>query len=145
MCASHQFECDNGQCIPFSWSCDGENDCSDASDEKEHCRGSTFFFFFSSTRLLSSRFIDVLWNTRVSSLHPESSQSTRVRFPLQKSRCHQNLSVGKLRRHRNKSCFYLFNRILCVHCLRRSTRHENGVTGRLLNRCLNEVHGRRKE
>ena len=39
VCASHQFECASGRCIPFSWSCDGENDCDDASDENEHCRG----------------------------------------------------------------------------------------------------------
>ena len=39
VCASHQFECASGHCIPFSWSCDGENDCGDSSDENEHCRG----------------------------------------------------------------------------------------------------------
>lgn len=39
VCASHQFECASGRCIPFSWSCDGENDCDDSSDENEHCHG----------------------------------------------------------------------------------------------------------
>lgn len=39
VCASHQFECATGQCIPFSWLCDGEPDCPDGSDENEHCTG----------------------------------------------------------------------------------------------------------
>lgn len=37
-CSTHQFQCAKGQCIPDSWTCDGENDCGDGSDE-ELCTG----------------------------------------------------------------------------------------------------------
>lgn len=36
-CSRSQFECDDGQCIPFSWKCDEEFDCNDRSDEFD-CR-----------------------------------------------------------------------------------------------------------
>ncbi|XP_044737265.1 sortilin-related receptor-like [Chrysoperla carnea] len=32
-CPTHEFTCDNGNCIPSSWTCDGDNDCGDESDE----------------------------------------------------------------------------------------------------------------
>ncbi len=32
-CGATEFRCDNGECIPGSWVCDGDMDCSDASDE----------------------------------------------------------------------------------------------------------------
>ncbi|CAF4059973.1 unnamed protein product [Adineta steineri] len=33
-CADNEYRCLTGQCIPFVWLCDGEWDCSDASDEQ---------------------------------------------------------------------------------------------------------------
>ncbi|CAF4374104.1 unnamed protein product [Rotaria socialis] len=33
VCKEHQFQCRTGQCIELNWVCDGEWDCSDASDE----------------------------------------------------------------------------------------------------------------
>lgn len=33
-CNSNSMRCHNGQsCVPLHWLCDGENDCSDGSDE----------------------------------------------------------------------------------------------------------------
>ena len=32
-CASDQYTCSNGQCIPLVWECDGFLDCFDSSDE----------------------------------------------------------------------------------------------------------------
>ena len=32
--------CRNGQCLPASWACDGDKDCSDDSDEEQSvCSG----------------------------------------------------------------------------------------------------------
>lgn len=38
-CTIYQFQCANGKCIPKSWTCDKEDDCGDASDEKTDCIG----------------------------------------------------------------------------------------------------------
>ena len=32
-CKQNEFMCNNGQCIPSHWRCDGHNDCIDYSDE----------------------------------------------------------------------------------------------------------------
>jgi len=32
-CEESQFQCSNGRCIPLLWKCDGDEDCSDGSDE----------------------------------------------------------------------------------------------------------------
>ena len=38
-CTSVEYQCQTvGTCIPFEWQCDGEIDCSDASDEGK-CKG----------------------------------------------------------------------------------------------------------
>ena len=33
VCSLRQFRCDNGRCIPLTWTCEGEDDCGDNSDE----------------------------------------------------------------------------------------------------------------
>ena len=37
-CAVDQFRCDNGRCVPEDYRCDGDDDCSDDSDEPDSCR-----------------------------------------------------------------------------------------------------------
>ena len=34
---SYEFICDNGQCVPSDFYCDGEDDCDDDSDEQGCC------------------------------------------------------------------------------------------------------------
>uniref|UniRef100_A0A8C0FGQ3 EGF-like domain-containing protein n=1 Tax=Bubo bubo TaxID=30461 RepID=A0A8C0FGQ3_BUBBB len=45
-CEESQFPCSNGRCIPLLWKCDGDEDCSDGSDEsacvKKTCAESDF-------------------------------------------------------------------------------------------------------
>ena len=48
MCPVDSFLCDNANCVPSIWECDGINDCGDNSDE-DHCTGS----FISHTALAS--------------------------------------------------------------------------------------------
>ena len=33
LCHEGQFACTSGECLPVEWQCDGDNDCTDASDE----------------------------------------------------------------------------------------------------------------
>lgn len=61
-CAEMDFVCQNGQCVPKRWHCDGEPDCEDSSDESQeicreythsyththaHCRHLLWLFFTS--------------------------------------------------------------------------------------------------
>lgn len=42
-CAETDFVCQNGQCVPKRWHCDGEPDCEDGSDESlDICRKYAF-------------------------------------------------------------------------------------------------------
>jgi hypothetical protein len=36
VCPDNSFICDNANCIPLFWECDGTDDCGDNSDE-DHC------------------------------------------------------------------------------------------------------------
>ena len=47
-CNDDQFMCENGQCIRYSWQCDGMLDCDDGSDETvdNHCGEPLFHINF---------------------------------------------------------------------------------------------------
>jgi len=34
-CDESEFQCNNGQCIPSGWECDGEEDCISGEDEQQ--------------------------------------------------------------------------------------------------------------
>jgi len=34
-CEGSQFQCQDGQCIPSGWECDGEQDCDNGEDENQ--------------------------------------------------------------------------------------------------------------
>ena len=38
-CASGQFACKNGRCVPSTWKCDRDDDCHDGSDESPQLCG----------------------------------------------------------------------------------------------------------
>lgn len=40
-CPINQFKCQNNNCIPNVWVCDGDNDCGDNTDEMESCTART--------------------------------------------------------------------------------------------------------
>lgn len=40
-CLQNQWQCDDGDCIPDVWKCDGDGDCLDGSDEMD-CTGGNF-------------------------------------------------------------------------------------------------------
>ena len=58
-CTNSQFKCPNGLCISKNWLCDGDDDCSDNSDEKctvgesESCSNSQFACCITPTQRLS--------------------------------------------------------------------------------------------
>ncbi|KAL1506053.1 hypothetical protein ABEB36_005485 [Hypothenemus hampei] len=57
-CSTDQFQCENGLCIPKSWTCDNDNDCRDFSDEvnctETSCAADEF-------KCLDGTCITVLW------------------------------------------------------------------------------------
>lgn len=44
-CRQNQWQCDDGDCIPNVWKCDGDGDCMDGSDEMD-CTGMLPLWYF---------------------------------------------------------------------------------------------------
>lgn len=51
-CRSDQFTCNNQDCIPGVWRCDGHPDCLDKSDETEQCSKFLIAVFYYFNKLL---------------------------------------------------------------------------------------------
>ena len=41
VCRLNQFKCDNKNCVPRSFLCNGRDDCGDNSDEMQNCKRNT--------------------------------------------------------------------------------------------------------
>ena len=55
-CSSYEFECFNGhQCINIAWRCDGDPDCSDASDEDETLCSQLLVFILNQSIIQGSK------------------------------------------------------------------------------------------
>ncbi|CAM4847618.1 unnamed protein product, partial [Rotaria magnacalcarata] len=52
ICPKHEYQCQTGQCIPVDWICDGEWDCSDASDEEAICNEGVTIIKLNQTKCL---------------------------------------------------------------------------------------------
>ena len=46
LCASNQFQCGDGSCIPMSHLCDRDSDCDDGSDENNCSKFALWIVFF---------------------------------------------------------------------------------------------------
>nr|6BYV_A Chain A, Very low-density lipoprotein receptor [Homo sapiens] len=61
-CAESDFVCNNGQCVPSRWKCDGDPDCEDGSDESpEQCHMRTCRIHEISCGAHSTQCIPVSW------------------------------------------------------------------------------------
>lgn len=66
-CTASEFRCKSGRCIPASWRCDSEKDCSDGSDEDP------------SICSMSNTFMSVLFHDKVSKAQNWSVNSHKTR------------------------------------------------------------------
>ena len=66
-CKPNEFMCNNGQCIPSHWKCDGHNDCIDYSDEDnciQICNEQGLVLKFSPKKYFSKKF----WQKNINSV-----------------------------------------------------------------------------
>ena len=62
LCGAGLFQCGGAECIPVSWRCDGETDCSDSSDERtcNHTGLSLSLFLVSTSLVIHSPLYSVV-------------------------------------------------------------------------------------
>lgn len=53
-CSALQFACSN-RCIPLTWQCDGDKDCTEGEDEKGCCEYCQFYIHVREHRFVPTR------------------------------------------------------------------------------------------
>lgn len=77
-CSAEEFTCrtNDGECVPLSWLCDQNNDCSDGSDEANCSKYLTFIFN------IIHNLLSIIIKITILGIHSTIPISTYIRIPF---------------------------------------------------------------